>query len=75
MMTDITFAKAHMGEHSQLNGRDVRVIGYDATGCGDCVIVDDVEGWCIEDADPTDVINEHMCGTGRCTYTKWEELR
>ena len=75
MMTDITFAKAHMGERFQLNGNDVRVIGYDSTGCGDCVIVDDAEGWCIEDADPTDMINEYMCRTGRCTYTKWEELR
>ena len=74
-MTDIKFAKAHMGEYFQLNGRKVRVIGYDATGWGDSVIVDDVEGWCIEDADPTDVINGSMCLTGRCTYTKWEELR
>ena len=47
MMTDITFAKAHMGEHFQLNGRDVRVIGYDATGVGACIIVDDEEGWYI----------------------------
>lgn len=74
-MKDITFAIAYMGEHFRLDRRDVRVIGYDATGCGDCVIVDDVEGWCIEDADPTDVINERMCRTGRCTYTKWEDLK
>lgn len=74
-MTDIMFAKAHMGEYFQLNGRKVRVIGYDATGAGDCIIVDDMKGWNIEYADFTDVINEYMCSTDRCTYTKWEELR
>lgn len=30
-MTDIMFAKAHMGEYFQLDGRKVQVIGYDAT--------------------------------------------
>ena len=74
MMTDITFARAHMGEYFQLNGGDVRVIGYDASGCGDCVIVEDRGGWNIEYADPSDVIMV-FSGIGRCTYTKWEELR
>ena len=73
-MTDVMFAKDHMGEYFQLNGRDVRVIGYDATGCGDCVIVEDIGGWNIEYADSTDVIMV-FSRTGRCTYTKWEELR
>ena len=74
-MTDIMFAKAHMGEYFQLNGRKVRVIGYDASGAGDCVIVDDVKGWPIEAVDSTDHINENMCETGRCWYVKWEDLK
>ena len=74
-MTDIMFAKAHMGEYFQLNGYKVRVIGYDATGHEDSVIVDHPDGWAIDFADSTDVINERMCRTGRCMYTKWEELR
>nr|DAG62259.1 MAG TPA: hypothetical protein [Caudoviricetes sp.] len=73
-MTDITFAIAHMGEYFQLDGSKVRVIGYDATGDGDCIIVDDEEGWNIEYADSTDVI-VIPSRTGRCTYTNWEELR
>lgn len=74
-MTDIKFAKEHMGEYFQLNGYKVRVIGYDATGCGGNVIVDHPGGWSVFFADATDVINERMCHTGRCTYAKWEELR
>ena len=73
-MTDIKFAKAHMGEYFQLNGRTVRVIGYDVTGVGACIIVDDEEGWYVEYNDSTDVIMV-ASRTGRCTYTKWEELR
>ena len=74
-MTDIMFAKAHMGEYFQLNGYKVRVIGYDAVGCEDSVIVDHPDGWSVVFADATDVINERMCLTGRCMYAKWEELR
>ena len=53
-MTDIMLAKAHMGEYSQLNGYN------DATGCGDGVIVDHTDGWAIDFADSSDVINERM---------------
>ena len=74
-MTDIMFAKAHMGEYFHMDGYKVRVIGYDATGYGDSVIVDHPDGWSVVFADATDVINERMCLTGRCAYTKWEELR
>ena len=74
-MTDIMFAKAHMGEYFQLEGHKVRVIGYDATGSEGSVIVDDMKGWSVVFADSSDVINERMCLTGRCMYTKWEELR
>ena len=73
-MTDIMFAKAHMGEYFQLEGRKVRVIGYDATGAGDCIIVDDMKGWDIKYADFTEVFKV-ASGTGRCTYTIWEGLR
>ena len=73
-MTDIMFAKAHMGEYFWLNGNKVRVIGYDAAGISDSVIVDDWHGWNIEYADSTDVIMVPS-RTGRCTYTKWEELK
>ena len=74
-MTDIMFAKEHMGEYFQLNGYMVRVIGYDATGHKDGVIVGHPDGWSVAFADSTDVINKDMCLTGRCMYTKWEELR
>lgn len=74
-MTDIMFAKAHMGEYFHLCGCEVRVIGYDATGREYSVIVDHPYGWAIDLADSSDVINECMCRTGRCTYTKWEDLR
>ena len=39
-MTDIQFAKEHMGEYFQYRGYRVRVIGYDVTGAGACVITD-----------------------------------
>ena len=74
-MTDVMFAKAHMGEYFQWKGRKVRVIGYDAAGVGDSVIIDYPRGWAIEFADPTDVIGRGMCGTGRCQYVKWEDLK
>ena len=74
-MNDITFAKAHMGEHFQLRGLKVRVIGYDTTGSGDSVIVDHPRGWAIEFIDPVDAINRELCETGRCMYVKWEDLK
>ena len=73
-MTDITFAKDHMGEYFQLDGNKVQVIGYDATGAEDCIIVDDMKGWYVEYNDSTDKIMV-ASGTGRCTYTKWEDLK
>ena len=74
-MTDIMFAKAHMGEYFHLCGYKVRVIGHDATGSGDSVIVDHADGWSVVFADQTDIINKDLCTTGRCQYVKWEELR
>lgn len=59
-MTDVMFAKARMGEYSQPDGRKVRVIGYDATGAGDCVIAE---------------VFMVAGGTGRCAYAKREGLR
>lgn len=73
-MTDIKFAKAHMGEYFHLNGIKVRVIGYDATGIGDSVIVDHPGGWAFYFADSTDRIMV-LSRTGRCMYTKWEDLK
>ena len=75
IMSDIMFAKAHMGEYFQWLGSKVRVIGYDTTGSGDCVIVDHPRGWAIEFIDPVDVINRDLCETGRCKYCKWEDLK
>lgn len=75
IMTDIMFAKAHLGEYFQWQGCKVRVIGYDATGSGDSVIVDHPRGWAIEFIDPVDVINRDLCETGRCKYCKWEDLK
>lgn len=74
-MTDVMFAKNHMGEYFQLRGLKVRVIGYDAAGVGDSVIIDHPLGWAIEFADSTDVINGDLCETGRCQYVKWEDLK
>ena len=73
-MTDIKFAKAHMGEYFQLNGRKVRVIGYDVTGSEYSVIVDDMRGWDVRYSDPIDVFMV-ASGTGRCAYSKWEDLK
>lgn len=85
-MTDIQFAKEHLGEYFRFRGyrgyRDsgdyedyeVRVIGYDATGIGKSVIIDYPRGWWIEYADSTDVIHEELCETWRCFYASWEEL-
>ena len=75
IMTDITFAKAHMGEYFQLRGHKVRVIGYDTTGIGNSVIVSHPCGWAVELIDPIDVINGELCETGRCQYVKWEDLK
>ena len=74
-MNDIKFAKALMGEYFQLEGRKVRVIGYDTTGVGASVIIDHPRGWAIEFAGSTDVINRELCETGRCQYVKWEDLK
>ena len=74
-MNDVMFAKAHMGEYFQWMGYKVRVIGYDAAGAGDSVIIDHPRGWAIEFADHTDVINRELCETGRCKYVDWEDLK
>lgn len=73
-MTDITFAKAHMGEYFQLDGHKVQVIGYDATGIGDSVIVDHPGGWSFYFADSTEAIVV-LSRTGRCMYANWEDLK
>ena len=73
-MTDIQFAKEHMGEYFHLGKYKVRVIGYDSTGVGSSVIVDHPAGWGIEMIDPTDVIMVG-CRTGRCMYSRWEYLK
>ena len=82
-MTDIQFAKEHMGEYFQFRREtargvreyEVRVIGYDAIGAGDSVIIDYIRGWEIQDADLSDIIYEGLCKTGRCYYVKWEDLK
>ena len=86
-MTDIQFAKEHLGEYFQF-GREtvwsggiatedykVRVIGYDATGVDKSVIIDYLVGWDIALADSSDVINRDLCETGRCYYVNWEDLK
>ena len=73
-MTDIQFAKEHLGEYFHLGKYKVQVIGYDAVGAGDSVIVDHPYGWDIESADSTDVIMA-ACPTGRCMYSRWEDLK
>ena len=74
-MTDIRFAKEHMGEYFRYRGYRVRVIGYDTTGIGERVIIDYPAGWELELTDPSDVINEDLCETGKCHYVNWEALR
>lgn len=74
-MTDIQFAKEHMGEYFQYNGYKVRVIGYDATGAEESVIIDCPEGWGLELADSSDVISKDLYETGRCRYINWEDLK
>lgn len=74
-MNDITFAKAHMGEYFKWMGHEVRVIGYDPICQSNCVIVDCLDGWSVDDADCTDVINRELCETGRCEYCRWEDLK
>ena len=82
-MTDIQFAKEHMGEYFLFRGYrnyrnyrkyKVRVIGYDATGIGNSVIIDYPQGWRIENTDSVDVIHEGLCETGKCYYVSWKEL-
>lgn len=74
-MKDILFAGGHMGEYFQYRGYMVRVIGYDATGVGECVIIDYRRGWGLELAGPSDVINGNLCETGRCYYVNRKELK
>lgn len=75
IMTDIKFAKAHMGEYFQWRGRKVRVIGYKVMGSSYAVIVDCVDGWSIIDADYGDIINSELFETGMCRYVAWEDLK
>ena len=74
IMTDIQFAKEHLGEYFQYRNYRVRVIGYDATGIGNSVIIDYPQGWRIENTDSVDVIHEELCETGKCYYVSWGEL-
>ena len=74
-MTDIQFAKEHMGEYFQYGGVTVRVIGYDITGTDESVIIDYPKGWEIETACPPDAIYKDLCETGRCYYVNWEVLK
>ena len=74
-MTDIQFAKEHMGEYFQYKGHKVRVIGYDATGTFASVIVDYLAGWELDLVVPSDVIYESLCETGRCYYVRQEDLK
>lgn len=74
-MTDIQFAKEHMGEYFQYNRVAVRVIGYDTTGTDKSVIVDHPKGWDIEPVCPVDVIYKDLCETGRYYYVNWEDLK
>ena len=73
-MTDIQFAKEHRGEYFQYENYKVRVIGYDATGVGECVIIDYPEGWRLCFASASDIIHRGLCETGRCFYVNWEDL-
>ena len=74
-MTDIQFAKEHMGEYFQYRGYKVRVIGYEATDTGASVIIDYPAGWYLMFADISDVINKDLLEAGRCYYVDWEELK
>lgn len=74
-MTDIQFAKEHMGEYFQFKDYKVRVIGYDTTGIGKSVIIDFPLGWSTDNDGPTDVIYKTLCKTGRCFYVSWEDLK
>lgn len=74
-MTDIQFAKEHMGEYFQYKDYLVRVIGYDVTGVGACVTIDYPVGWGLDMVVPSDVIYESLCETGRCYYVKQEDLK
>lgn len=76
-MTSKEFAKEHLGEYFQYRGYGnykVRVIGYDATGTGNSVIIDHPQGWRIEDTGFADVIHKELCETGKCYHVSWWEL-
>lgn len=56
-MNDIKFAKLHAGETFYFCGEEVKVVGYDAVGCGASVIVEGFsEGWRAGVLSPGDVI-------------------
>lgn len=77
-MTDIQFAKEHMGEYFLFGGHrnyKVRVIGYDVTGIGNSVIIDYPQGWRIEDTNSADIIHEELCETGKYYYASMDELK
>ena len=73
-MTDIQFAKEHMGEYFRYRNYKVRVTGYDSTGFVKSVIIDYPQGWRIEDTDSADVIHDGLCETGKCYYVSWDAL-
>lgn len=74
-MTDIQFAKGHMGEYFRYRGYRVRVTGYGTTGTGGRVMTDRPTGREPELAGPSDVIKEDLCGTGRCRYVNREDSK
>ena len=63
-----------MGEYFHLGMCKVRVIGYNAAGVANSVIVDHPYGRNIRYIDPTDVLMV-VSRTGRYVYAKWEDLR
>lgn len=74
-MTDIRFAKEHMGEYFRYRGYRVRVTGYGTTGIGGRAITDRPTGREPGLTGPSDVIEEDSCGTGRCRYVNREDLK
>ena len=73
-MTDIQFAKEHMGEYFQHRKYKVRAIGYDSTGFDKSVIIDYPQGWRTENIDSVNVSHEDLCETGKGYYVSRDKL-
>ena len=75
-MTDIQFAKEHMGEYFQYKGVTVRIVGFEFLGEDENIIVAGYpNGWFLISISPDDNILVDLNPEERLYYVGMDELK